>query len=149
MLKIIEEDILTVKTGNIFQQVNCMGVMRSGLAKAIKDKYPIVESRYLELIGRSSPLDLLGSVQCVEITVGLNVINIFGQYSYGGQIKHTEYAALKQAFKTIKDGAILHSNNIVAFPYNFGSDRGGGSWSIVSTIIEDYFPHAVIYKLPS
>lgn len=153
MLKLIEADILSVVTGNIFQQVNCMGVMRSGLAKAIKEKYPVVEKEYTEYCARvADPLNLIGEVQKVQVTLELNIINVFGQYTYGqGSAllqRHTEYSALKQAFQKVLDGTALRSNNIVAFPYFFGSDRGGGDWSIVQTLIERYFPHAVIYKLP-
>lgn len=45
-MKIIYGDILDITEGIICQQVNCMGVMGSGLAKQIKYKYPRVYYEY-------------------------------------------------------------------------------------------------------
>lgn len=159
MLKQIDADIMSVTTGNIFQQVNCQGVMRSGLAKTIKEKHPCVEREYLDYCGHvPNPLDRIGSVLKVDINMNLSVINIFGQLGYSTPeerhaagktiIRHTEYAALKQAFAYVVKSDLLHSNNLVCFPYLFGCNRGGGDWGIVQELIERYFPHAVIYKLP-
>ena len=152
MLKTIEADILTNETGNIVQQVNCFGVMRSGFAKAVKEKYPFVEKEYLAYCASKNPLDLLGDVLRVSINPNLNILNVFGQYTYGKSphpTRHTEYAALRQAFQKIVDGTFLASNNVLYFPHRFGSDRGGGDWNIVESLIERYFPHAIIYKLPT
>jgi len=151
MLKLIEQDIMSLTSGNIFQQVNCQGVMRSGLAKTIKEKYPQVEAQYLEYCNRvSNPLDRLGDVLEVDVNMNLSIINIFGQFTYGSApgVRHTEYAALKQAFQKINDSALLYGNNVAYFPYLFGCNRGGGDWNIVQELIERYFPRAIIYKLP-
>ena len=46
MLKYIKGDITEIESGIICQQTNCQGVMGSGLAKAIRDKWPKVFDEY-------------------------------------------------------------------------------------------------------
>lgn len=42
--EVIDENLLDAKNGIICHQVNCQGKMNSGVAKAIREKYPRVYS---------------------------------------------------------------------------------------------------------
>ena len=53
-MKIIYGDILNITEGIIRQQVNCMGVMGSGLAKQIRNKYPRVYQKYKDFLNDKS-----------------------------------------------------------------------------------------------
>ena len=46
MIKIFDGDILNASEYILAHQVNCMGIMGSGIAKQIKDKYPEVFEQY-------------------------------------------------------------------------------------------------------
>lgn len=146
-MKIISKDILTVESGVICQQVNCQGVMGSGLAKQIRDKWPKVYEEYranYNSVGYD--VLLLGRVTFTFISENLSVCNIFGQLNYGYDGKrYTDYGALKTAFDKIECSDFYEKE--LYFPYNFGCDRGGADWQIVSKMIDFYFPNAIICKL--
>ncbi len=151
-MKIIDKNILTVESGIICQSVNCQGKMNSGLAKQIREKWPIVYDDYIEQWEalRTIPFKLLGSVGVIgikETNYQIKVANIFGQlfYGYDGQ-RYTDYCALDKAFYNLNND--VWKNEQFYFPFNFGCDRGGADWNIVSRMISYYFPGAIICKLP-
>lgn len=148
-MKIIEKDILTVESGIICQQVNCQQVMGSGVAKVIRDKWPIVFKEYLREFKDKLDFEMLGRYQYINVGQKLYICNIFGQLHYGtDKQRYTDYSALNTAFKNIKQEKDQLGNLDIYFPYRFGSDRGGADWSIVSKMIDFYFPNAIICKLP-
>ena len=70
-------DILSQTGGVIVQQVNAQGVMGSGLAAAIREKYPQVFSVYSAAVtGMPIKGALLGEVIRVNITDELTILNI-------------------------------------------------------------------------
>lgn len=65
-MKFINKDITTVEALSILLHgVNCQGVMASGVAKAIAEKWPIVREHYLSL--KVSDM-YLGKIQAVEVS---------------------------------------------------------------------------------
>ena len=155
-MKVIEKDILTVESGIICQQVNCQGKMNSGLAKQIREKWPVVFDRYITFCNyKKNDFELLGEILPVYVKgttdSSLIICNVFGQLNYGYDGKrYTDYGALNNAFKNIieyKDSWFAEEKDIY-FPFNFGACRGGGSWEIISNMIEYYFPNAIICKYP-
>lgn len=114
--------------------------MNSGVAKQIREKYPIAFKEYKELVdeyninGQDYRSDLLGKVNGVSIGSQLYVANMFGQHKYGydGQ-QYTNPEALFECFKTVRKVA----ENVglpVYMPYMIGCYRGGADWKL----IEDY-----------
>ena len=123
-------------------QVNCQGVMGSGIAKSIKEKYPKVFEEYKNFYkfcksipNNQSPL---GIAQISMIENGA-IINLFGQDGYG-KGRQTNYEAFYQGLENIKR-QIMNNNypREVAFPYKIGSDRGGADWNIILTMINVVF----------
>ncbi len=154
-MKIIEKDILTVESGIICQQVNCQGKMNSGLAKSIREKWPIVYDDYMVSYGtrKDAKFDLLGHIKISKVGYNLWVANIFGQLNFGYDgMRYTDYAALNKGFKRLEDkidmAELEGKETQVYFPFNFGCDRGGADWEIVSEMIDYYFPDAIICKIP-
>lgn len=147
-MNIIEKDILTVERGIIVHQVNCRGEMNSGVAKALRNKWPQVYKEYKEYCDGNS--NMLGGYQFVKINDGLFVVNLFGQekYGYDGQ-RYTSYAAWEKALPGIKE--IIKINDMLTmpiyFPYLIGCDRGGGDFRIITAMIEEYFQKANFCKL--
>ena len=133
MIKIEYGNILKVKEDIICHQVNCMGVMGSGLAKQIRAKYPEVFDKYKELCeaqkimyenGLAKSKYLLGSVQIVNCKDGKIVANLFGQQSFGLDKRYTDYDALKSSLLGLKNLTTSEystiNNKSIAIPYNLG-----------------------------
>lgn len=145
-MKIIEKDILEVEEGIIFQCVNCQKTQGSGLALAIRDKWPIVYDEYMRY-SNIWPNDFqrLGEYQLVKVTDNLCVANVFGQLNYGSRDRDLDYGAIKNAFRRLA----TNQEDYIYFPMLFGSYRAKGDWNIVSKMINFYFPNAIICKLPA
>nr|WP_272509901.1 macro domain-containing protein [Paenibacillus chitinolyticus] len=129
----------------IGHQVNCMGVMGAGLAKLIKRDYPEAFKQYKLSCGNKG--ELLGRCQIVSTQCEKYIANLFGQYGYGVQKRHTDYIALRGALNELKSLA-MKSNQSIALPYNIGCGLAGGDWDIVEQIIEEVFIDydATLYK---
>ena len=145
-MKIVTKDLLSVTEGVIFHQVNCQMAMNSGIAKAIREKWPIVYGEYLRFSRHfNHDFERLGQVLFVEVEQGLHIANIFGQLNYGYDGKrYTDYSALNSAFRNAEKAEPLGTY----FPYNFGACRGGGDFKIIGRMIEYYFPEAILCKFP-
>lgn len=136
-VKIIDGDILDSEADAILHQVNCQGVMGSGVAKQIRDRYPSVYEKYK--IFCQARLDdtseLLGDVQLCAIDINRFVVNLFAQDKYGrGNQCYTNYDALKDCLKKVN---LEFAGKTVAIPYMMSCGRGGGDWNVVSKIIEE------------
>ena len=67
MIKLIIGDLLTCDANILAHQVNCMGVMGGGIAKQVKEKYPVAFDKYIDFIKNTKDTKLLGKVQIVEV----------------------------------------------------------------------------------
>ena len=149
MLKFVKGDLLEAKEDFICHQVNCMGVMGSGVAKQIGDKWPQVKYMYQKrcsLFPLAKRGTLLGRILAIKINETQYVINVFGQYNYGRDRNrvYTDYAALQKAFTTMR-----YPNKTYAFPYRFGCGLANGDWTTVRSLIEKilaYDHEVVIYE---
>lgn len=74
-------DITEAPQQYICHQVNCVGAMNSGVAKAIREKWSDVFIRYKGLCNMSK--EILGQAQLVKVNGNQYVINMFSQYRYG------------------------------------------------------------------
>lgn len=149
-MKIIKKDLLTVERGIIVHQVNCQGAMNSGVAKAIRDKWPEVYLEYLDVCNnyRNNKMKLLGEVSFVEVEDNLIVANLFGQFSYGYDGKrYTSYGAYEKALPFLE----IHAKNTyklpLFFPYKIGSDRGGANFEFIKELISEYCTDYTFCKL--
>lgn len=164
----IKGNLLDTHCQYICHQVNCKGVMGSGVAKAIRDKWPIVYKNYRKKyeeaedfwtnnpgINYISDL-LLGTIQCVPLYEDYNtdvkhqcVINMFSQNWYGyDKARYTSYEAFWTCLEGIK--AIVQKGSTIAFPDHIGCCRGGANWPVIHLMIcevlgEDF--EVFIYKL--
>ena len=140
-LIVVKGSLLNAKEDYICHQVNCAGVMGAGLALQIKNKYPLVYKKY-RYACLNATKDLLGCVQIID-----NVVNIFGQRSYGVHSRQTDYNALRTAFTKLHNKLPIEKS--LAFPYKFGCGLAGGDWSVVYNLIEECFKDRAItiYKL--
>jgi O-acetyl-ADP-ribose deacetylase (regulator of RNase III) len=145
-MKIINQDILEIEEGIICHQVNCQGVMGSGLALAIKNKWPQVYEDYSLVVQcyKKTSVSLLGHVDISGINENLYVANLFGQDNYGKGLQ-TNYVALSIALTKVYLRA-CSLNTRVYIPYKIGCGLGGGDWKRVTDIIELAAPNAIVCK---
>lgn len=154
-MEIIEKngDLLNEKCDIICHQVNCQGVMGSGIALQIKNKWPKVFREYYEYVNmikewKDGGVPLLGRCSLVNIKDCSDniewVANIFGQYFYGTDRRHTDYIAFEKCLLFIRDFVYEEygyygKQCVIGFPYKIGCDRGGGEWNIVYDLIKKTF----------
>lgn len=135
MFQIVVGNILDAKEDAICHQVNCMNVMGSGVAKAISTKWPVVKEKYHLCCKEVPASELLGCINTVELPDGegpKEVINIFGQFGYGGSQLRTNYEALTTAFRTLNES---YAGKSLAFPYLFGCGLANGDWATVESLM--------------
>ena len=120
----------------LLHQTNCCGVMGSGIAKAIRSKYPDVYKEYKQLCeqNKDNKKTLLGTVQAVP-SKGKVILNCFGQENFGPGLQ-TDYDALRSCFKIINERAKEIGFTRVGMP-KIGAGLGGGDWKIISAIIDE------------
>jgi O-acetyl-ADP-ribose deacetylase (regulator of RNase III) len=120
----------------ILHQVNACGVMGSGIARAIRSKYPDVYKEYKQLCEqhKDNKKALLGTVQAVPSKDKV-ILNCFGQENYGPGLQ-TDYDALRSCFKIINEHAKEIGFTRVGMP-KIGAGLGGGDWKIISAIIDE------------
>lgn len=138
MIRVFDGDLLDSGANFICHQVNCQGVMGSGVAKQIKEQFPNVYEQYKTVASS----EMLGHIQPIQINEIQYVCNFFAQDNYGYNGKqYTNLEALRQCFKTLKE--ILKSSNwedaVIAMPWKIGCVRGGADWEVVYQMIEEEF----------
>lgn len=145
MIKIVKGDLLDVEHGIICHQVNCRGVMGSGVADQIKKKYPKAYEKYKQLcdehnINEDLRHTLLGCINGVFIKGNtskdeLYVVNMFGQNNYGNDGKqYTKTEKLFECFKAVRK--VAEGINLpVHMPYMIGCYRGGADWKEVENLL--------------
>lgn len=147
-MKLIEQDILTVKDGIILHQVNVHGVMGGGIAYHIAQKWPHVCKDYEDFC--KTVKDVFGKVLFSKAEDGnpleLFVANCFSQMQKEINGTLTDYDAVRKCFETVYPLARYQSIHI---PYQYGCGIAGGDWPTVVKIIEETLPMATIYILPS
>jgi O-acetyl-ADP-ribose deacetylase (regulator of RNase III) len=150
MIKYVRGDLLETSLNIIAHSCNAQGVMGSGVAKAIRDKYPEVYDKYKQTCKSDMQLQylyesdtkLLGKIDAVLVDTDKFVINIYGQNEYlPRNVRHTNYEALSRAFQTIKEE---FPDEDIAMP-KIGCGLGGGDWKVVSAIIESVFDDRDVY----
>lgn len=136
----IRGDLLASDATFICHQVNCMGVMGSGVAKQVREKWPHVYKDYCDAFYRhSNEMELMGEITVTPINNAQFVVNMFSQYKYGydGQ-RYTNYEAFARCLERIH--AVSNPGDTIAFPRLIGCDRGGANWAIIKTMIEEMLP---------
>lgn len=147
MIKYKNGDLLKSDCNVICHQVNCQGVMGSGIAKTIRAKYPIVYLSYLQK--HKNQGSKLGSIDVVKVDGNIGekrwVVNLYAQEYYLPRgINHTNYDMFRKCIKALKQELseyvkITKAQFKIGFPYGIGCGLAGGNWEIVKKILETEF----------
>jgi O-acetyl-ADP-ribose deacetylase (regulator of RNase III) len=138
-MKYINGDLLDQR-GILVHGVNCRGVMGSGIAATIKQKYPEVFAMYKRFVEcDAKPEALLGQVLCCKIMPNLIIANAFTQLDYGRNpgIRYVSYDAMSSAASFIAGEAVRTKTPV--FFCKIGAGLANGDWDIIETIIDREF----------
>lgn len=139
-IKNIDGNLLETDAELILHQVNCQGKMNSGVAKAIREKWPIVFEEYVKLFSKDFFVVKLGICQPVSITDNQKVINMFSQDNYGYDGKmYTSYDAINTCLGKVKDYCVKNGYKRIALPYKMCCCRGGANWDVIMAMIKANF----------
>ena len=145
MVTVVKGNLLNASEKIIAHQVNCQKKMNSGVAKAIREKWPIVFEKYQKAESQ------LGFVDFILIDNNYHyVANMYAQDNYGYDGKqYTNYDAFRQCCKKIVETCRNLSKYTVAMPYKIASDRGGADWDKIMDILLEEFTDIdlTLYKL--
>lgn len=130
-MKIVKGDLLALaKAGEfdvIIQGCNCFHLMGAGIAKQIKDQFPVAYSA--DLTSAYGDARKLGTVT-VGSTMTLFIVNGYTQFRPG---RNVDYAAIRRVFSTVKQ---LFEGRRIGYP-KIGAGIAGGDWDIISKIIDE------------
>lgn len=140
MIEYRKGNLLDVTEGVIVHGCNSQRVMGSGIALAIKQKYPEAYQVYME--GSM----YLGSISREWVMDDLLIINGITQEFYGRNGKrYVNYAAICEVFKQAIPVAWCHDYTL-NFP-KIGAGRGGGDWKVIEQLINDCDPEDKVHKV--
>jgi len=125
------------KSGGI-EQLNCFHTQGGGIAKRIREKYPLIYNADLRQ-GRCADMSKLGQFCVAEISPNKFIYGYYGQYQYGMEKRHTNYEAVYNGLTAIKAHAAENNILTLGLPKNMGACLGGGSWRVIRAIIDDIF----------
>lgn len=130
-------NLMDVTEGHIVHGCNAQGVMGSGVALAVKNRYPGAYNDYREIY-ENEGLNL-GEAYPYLLTDKLVIWNAITQDNFGQPTRNCSYDAIQTCFDNI-NFAIINNPTLgvqhIHIPF-IGAGLGGGSWNIIKAIIED------------
>jgi O-acetyl-ADP-ribose deacetylase (regulator of RNase III) len=135
-IKYVTGDLLQAPEQYVLHGCNAKGVMGSGVAKLIRDKYPKAYQDYRNSYD-SHGLSL-GSIVPSKQPDGKIILNAITQETYGKTGVHVSYWAIANVMHILNK---WHINNQkqpkeIAMP-KVGSGLAGGDWNVIEAIIEN------------
>lgn len=122
---------------------NCQGVMGSGIALSIKQRYPEAYIAYKQHEKIFHGLDL-GTVSRATLEDGKQIYNLHAQEFYGKEKRHLNYEALYECLLHLRKSLIYTKKKVLGIPYKMGCDRAGGDWRIVESMMNAIFDDDLI-----
>lgn len=142
MIHVIKGNLLEQTTGIIVHGCNMQGVMGSGIAKQIKEKYPESYDIYKNAFKYG-----LGGGDVVFDSMDYDdfmLAHAITQEHYGTNKRHLNYAWLVLCFNKIFNKAFA-LDMTVKFPM-IGAGLAGGDWNIIEQLINDCDPKDAVRK---
>lgn len=144
MLHYVIGNLLDSDCDYICHQVNCQGVMGSGIAKQIRERWPGVYEGYkawYDSCSADSPDGqayrwMMGTNLTVPVSATKFIVNMAAQARCGYDgARYTSYDAFDRCLHDIKDS--VPKRRTIGFPKNIGCGLGGGNWKVISALIEE------------
>lgn len=138
-MRVICKDILTVSSGYILQQTNCVTSKPYGLSADLERTFPGT-CPYLIRTEVSTP----GTVDLIESNRGPIIANLFGQYYPGGPGRRgDEVKDRLQYFRQALNGLTEYFSGTskliqIAIPYKIGCGLAQGDWTVYEKMLEEF-----------
>ncbi len=161
-IRFVTGDLFSTDAKYICHQVNCQGKMGSGVAKQVREKFPMVFENYKAVCDRGKEDSrahglghsvLLGDIQIITVhnDKEQSICNLFAQdrYGYNGE-RYTSYDAFYTCMSKLM--RVIPTTERIAIPYRIGCGLGGGDWGKVLSIISMTIGqnhHVEIWRLPN
>ncbi len=151
-MKLIKGDILKDTDQNkitiILHGCNCFHTMGAGIAKYLRDRFPMVYKADCDTI--YGDIHKLGTISYEDVGNDIWVVNCYTQFSFG-KGRDVNYEAVYKTLhkvRTIIDNYEKETNfKIEVRSPQIGCGLAGGEWSIVEKMFEHLLPQAKIYYL--
>jgi O-acetyl-ADP-ribose deacetylase (regulator of RNase III) len=142
MIVTIEKNIFDHDAQSLIHQANCHCRMASGIARTINQLYPeAVAADNATIVGDTKKLGTFSKATGKD---GKIIYNLYGQYFYGTDSRKTNYEAFYTGLSAIHTDLLKKGLQSASIPYNIGCGLAGGSWKIVSAIIEEVWENSPI-----
>lgn len=146
-VSIVTGDLLEAEERFIAHGCNAMGVMGSGVALAIKNKWPEAVQTYFD----SSDTLIMGNIYVGETDDSPAIINAITQRRAGADgRRYVSYDAVDKSMRLAAQYVKKAGYSEIALP-KIGAGLGGGDWSVISAILEkvgeDYNVDFKVYVL--
>jgi O-acetyl-ADP-ribose deacetylase (regulator of RNase III) len=134
-------DLFQTEIQTIVHGCNAQGVMGSGIAKIIREKYPKAYERYVnEHNTNGLNLGKLVVVPCGDRVKDFAnykiIVNAITQEFFGRENdRYVSYDAVDDVMTRINNFAEMYGITQIAMP-QIGAGLGNGSWEVISAIIE-------------
>ena len=134
MIEVIVGDALAHQKGIIVHGCNCQGVMGSGIARTIRERYPKVYEEYAD---HHKKFGLqLGDIQVIKVDEDKYIVNAMTQHLYGSSRRFANYEAIAECFESIESvRQTINPKLPVVFP-KIGAGLAQGDWKIIHRIID-------------
>ena len=139
-MKYVKGDLLNAEETVIAHGCNCQGVMGSGVALAVKNKYPYAYIQYVKDIKSGRQLGDCSFYMEADDKINKIVLSLLTQEYFGTDRRQVNYAAIVYS--------LIHALNIADLDYDFeiktiaipkiGAGLGGGDWNIIEAILKDF-----------
>lgn len=135
----------------ICHQANINNKFGAGLAKQIKERYPVAYKVDSEAYKKG--LAVLGSYTYAKLRDNKYIFNCYAQDLYEKSLANipTSYDAIYSSLMCVKGKLYeIHHNNEefiphIGFPYKMGCGLGGGNWEIYKKIIDECIGNSFTY----
>lgn len=139
-IEYVEGDLFTTNIPLIVHGCNAQGVMGSGVAKIIRERFPRAYEKYREAYTKGTlELGSIIAVPCYDVknsNVPVAIVNAITQEFYGRDGKrYVSYDAVAESMSKINRMAEEYEFKAVAMP-RIGAGLGGGNWNVIEAIIE-------------
>ncbi|HXT17681.1 MAG TPA: ImmA/IrrE family metallo-endopeptidase [Gemmatimonadaceae bacterium] len=123
----------------------------AGFASALRGHWPQVQEDFHDWAAHQRSNLKLGSVRLCRVDERLTVASVVAQHGYGPSEKpRIRYTALREGLRSVAKAAAVRSASI-HMP-RIGTGQAGGSWDIISDIVEEAFVDegipVTVYDLP-
>ena len=137
-MNIVRGDLIALAESGQFDVIihgcNCFCTMGAGIARLIRDRFPLAYQADLQTgMGDKSKLGTYSSALVGTQENSFTIVNAYTQFDFSGQKVLADYKAIRNVFRQVgKDFAFKR----FGYP-KIGAGLAGGDWEIISGIIDE------------